>query len=189
MPPCSDVPAQDDDDEVREPGSPARRRTPTRELTEAPASAGWFQSNREVPAVTDRRREGHSATVIATTPSVVPSARTSFSGVVMPVHAREPPPCSIDVDAERGDHDDVVEDRGEHGRREPAVGVQQSARHGADPVEHDLRHEPAQEEGRQARSADSRPAGRGDASCKPDDPRGEDRAQDAPRPTARRARA
>src|SRR4029453_9304277 len=44
-----------------------------------------------------------------------------------------------------GDHDQVVEDRGEHRHPEAAVGVEQAGHHRPDPVEHDLGHEHGQQ--------------------------------------------
>ncbi len=57
-----------------------------------------------------------------------------------------PSPDQQRVHAERGDHAEVVEDGREHRRGEPALRLQQAGRDRADAVEHDLRHEPPEEE-------------------------------------------
>ena len=46
-------------------------------------TAGWFQPPVSFQRNPIERRDGHSATVIATTPSVVPAPSTTFSIVVI----------------------------------------------------------------------------------------------------------
>ena len=61
-------------------------------------------------------------------------------------HPRRPVAADDRVGDERPDHDQVVQDRGEHRGREAAMCLQEPDRDGADAVEHDLRHEPTEEE-------------------------------------------
>ena len=68
-----------------------------------------------------------------------------FSRSVIP--RRSAPVCRGGrVREERPDHDEVVQDRGEHRRREPPVRLEESDDDRADAVEDDLWHEPSEEE-------------------------------------------
>ena len=137
-------------------GSPPPRRAAARRgSARRPGPAGARgapapdrEAQRGPQAAAGGRRSGTSRLRLsATTPSVVPTPRTSSAGRDRSATSRAPPmPAKSEVG---GGHDQARQQRCDRRAGEPAVRLQDAGEHDADAVQHHLRGEDEQEAGGQ----------------------------------------